>query len=98
MLRFTFYCECIKIIIQNRREVNTLAKETRLNDSAEIYKPRDEKTERQKLKDMSFKDKITYFNDYYVDKMIALEDKYNLLENNTTSTSLYIIKKKELTL
>ena len=47
-----------------------MAKETRLNDSAEIYKPRDEKTERQKLKDMSFKDKITYFNDYYRSKTI----------------------------
>lgn len=47
-----------------------MAKETRLNDSAEIYQPREEKTERQKLKDMSFKDKITYFNDYYRTKTI----------------------------
>jgi hypothetical protein len=37
----------------------------------------------------------TYFNDYYVDKMVALEDKYNLLENGITSNSLYLIKRKE---
>lgn len=40
-------------------------------------------------------DGYTFFNDYYVDKMIALEDKYNLLENISTSNSLYLIKKKE---
>ena len=37
----------------------------------------------------------TYFNDYYVDKMIALEDKYNLLENISTSTSLTVVKDTE---
>ena len=37
----------------------------------------------------------TYFNDYYVDKMVDLEDKYNLLENSVVDSSLYLIKKKE---
>ena len=37
----------------------------------------------------------TYFNDYYVNKMMALEDKYNILENNANSNSLYLIKNKE---
>lgn len=36
----------------------------------------------------------TYFNDYYVDKMIALEDKYNLLENGISHDSLYLVKRK----
>lgn len=37
----------------------------------------------------------TYFNDYYVDKMVDLEDKYNLLENGVSDNSLYLVKKKE---
>lgn len=48
-----------------------MAKQTRLSDSAEIYKPREEKTERQKIKNMTFKEKITYFNDYYRTKTIV---------------------------
>lgn len=37
----------------------------------------------------------TYFNDYYVNKMMDLEDKYNLLENNVTDSSLYLIPKRQ---
>ncbi|MCI8617088.1 MAG: hypothetical protein HFJ60_02375 [Clostridia bacterium] len=40
-------------------------------------------------------DGYTYFNDYYVDKMMDLEDKYNLLENGVSDNSLYLINKKE---
>lgn len=53
---------------------------------------------RQKL--YNFKDYIgsienyTSFNDYYVNKMMDLEDKYYLLENNINSTSTYMITKK----
>lgn len=37
-----------------------------------------------------------YFNDYYVNKMMDLEDKYNLLENGiSNNNSLYLIKKKK---
>ena len=38
----------------------------------------------------------TYFNDYYVNKMIDLEEKYNVLENtaNSISPSMYLVKKK----
>ena len=36
----------------------------------------------------------TYFNDYYVNKMMALEEKYNLLESGITTTSTYLVKKK----
>ena len=41
-------------------------------------------------------DSYTFFNDYYVDKMMDLEDKYNLLENNANAApaSMYLIKKK----
>ena len=43
-------------------------------------------------------DPVTGFvvDDYYVDKMIDLEDKYNLLENNAnlSSASMYLVKKK----
>ncbi len=40
-------------------------KDTVLDDSAEIYKARDKKTEKQKLNEMTFKEKVTYFNNYY---------------------------------
>lgn len=36
----------------------------------------------------------TYFNDYYVNKMIDLEDKYNVLESGINSNSVYLVKKK----
>ncbi len=39
-------------------------------------------------------DGYTFFNDYYVDKMMDLEDLYNLLENNIESSSMYLVKKK----
>ncbi len=54
---------------------------------------------RQKL--YNFKDLIgctegyTFFNDYYVSKMEALEHKYNLLESGQLETSLKVITKKE---
>lgn len=38
----------------------------------------------------------TYFNDYYVSKMMALEEKYNLLENASTDGSLALVTKKQL--
>ena len=53
---------------------------------------------RQKL--YNFKDYLgstegyTYFNDYYVNKMMDLEDKYNLLESGIKDDSLYLIPKK----
>ena len=39
-------------------------------------------------------DEYTFFNDYYVNKMIDLEDKYNFLENNfnITPNSMYLVK------
>ena len=57
---------------------------------------------RQKL--YNFKDYLgstagdTFFNDYYVNKMMALEEKYNYLENtsdeNIVDASMYLTKKK----
>jgi len=57
---------------------------------------------RQKL--YNFKDYLgstagdTFFNDYYVNKMMALEEKYNYLENtsveNVVYDSMYLTKKK----
>ena len=57
---------------------------------------------RQKL--YNFKDYLgstagdTFFNDYYVNKMMALEEKYNYLENtsveNVVDSSMYLTKKK----
>jgi len=44
----------------------TLAKETKLDDSADIYVKREKKTEKQKLSEMSFKEKVDYFKDYYL--------------------------------
>lgn len=40
-------------------------------------------------------DGYTYFNDYYVNKMMDLEEKYNLLENTVVEDSLYLIPKKQ---
>lgn len=49
-----------------------MAKETRLDESAEIYKPRDNRTEKQKLKDMTFQEKLVHINAYYKYKIIAV--------------------------
>lgn len=46
--------------------------DTTLDDSAEIYKQREEKTEKQKLNEMAFKEKIVYFNSYYRLKVIII--------------------------
>lgn len=40
-------------------------KDTVLDDTAEIYKRRAQKSEKQKFSEMSFKEKVTYFNNYY---------------------------------
>ncbi len=42
-----------------------MPKETRLEEDAVIYQPRQKLTEKQKLKDMNFQDKIGYLWDYY---------------------------------
>lgn len=47
-----------------------MAKETKLDDSAGIYVKREKQTERQKMRDMSFKEKVAYFNMYYLKKVI----------------------------
>lgn len=60
-----------------------------------------ESVENYRRKLYNFKDYLgstegyTYFNEYYVNKMVELEDKYNLLENGVNANSLYLIKKKE---
>ena len=64
-----------------------------------IYNLEDVENYRKKL--YNFKNYLgstegyTYFNDYYVNKMVDLEEKYNLLENGINDTSLYLISKKE---
>ena len=47
-------------------------KNTTLDDSASIYQPRQKQTEKQKFSEMTFKEKVTYFNDYYKVKAIVL--------------------------
>lgn len=42
-----------------------MPKETRLDENAVIYQPRQELTEKQKLRDMSFHEKVTYLWEYY---------------------------------
>lgn len=49
-----------------------MAKETRLSDSADIYQPRDNRSDKQKLKDMTFNEKLGYINDYYKYKIITV--------------------------
>lgn len=63
-----------------------------------------EKVENYRRKLYEFKNYLgviegyTYFNNYYVNKMVDLEDKYNLLENginNNSNDNLYLEKKKK---
>ncbi len=55
-----------------------MPKQSRLDDDAFIYQPRKEQTEKEKLREMVFKDKVTYIWEYYkfhiigVAAMIAL--------------------------
>ncbi len=42
-----------------------MPKQTRLNDSAEIYQQREDLSERDKLKGMTFKEKLAYLWEYY---------------------------------
>jgi hypothetical protein len=42
-----------------------------LDDSSEIYQPREIKSEKQKLKEMSFHEKLEYINAYYKYKLLA---------------------------
>jgi hypothetical protein len=42
-----------------------MIKQTRLNDNAEIYQPRIDQSEREKLRDMPFRKKIAYLWEYY---------------------------------
>lgn len=60
-----------------------------------------EEVEKYRRKLYSFKDYLgctegyTFFNDYYVNKMMQLEEKYNKLENGEVATALKVITKKE---
>lgn len=44
---------------------------------------------------IGFMDGYTFFNDYYINKMNALEEKYNFLENGGIITSMKLVTKKE---
>lgn len=46
-------------------------KKTRLGDDADIYKKREELSEKQKWKELDRAGKITYFRDYYLMKLIV---------------------------
>lgn len=60
-----------------------------------------EDVENYRRKLYSFKDYLgamegyTFFNDYYVNKMMQLEEKYNALENGEVELALKVISKKE---
>lgn len=60
-----------------------------------------EEVENYRKKLYSFKDYLgstegyTFFNDYYVNKMEQLEEKYNALENGEVQNAIKIISKKE---
>lgn len=51
---------------------NEQLKETTLEDDAAIYKPRVEKTEKQKLSEMTLKEKFDYLKTYYLAKTIIV--------------------------
>lgn len=53
--------------------INLKGKKTSLKENAEIYQKRqDEESEREKLKKMNGKQKLSYFTTYYLPKLIAL--------------------------
>jgi len=60
-----------------------------------------EEVENYRRKLYSFKDYLgctegyTFFNDYYVNKMMDLEKKYNAIENGEVETAIKVITKKE---
>ena len=60
-----------------------------------------EDVENYRRKLYNFKDYLgcmegyTFFNDYYVNKMMDLEEKYNRIENGEVETALKVITKKE---
>ncbi|SHO54067.1 hypothetical protein [Anaerocolumna xylanovorans] len=45
-------------------------KDSTLDDNAAIYATREEKSEKQKLKEMNFKEKVSYLKDYYLTKTL----------------------------
>lgn len=45
---------------------------TTLDDNADIYRKREATSEKQKLKEMTFKEKLEYLNTYYRNKTIAI--------------------------
>ncbi len=47
-------------------------KDSTLDDNAAIYAPREEKSEKQKLKEMNFKEKVAYLRDYYLVKTLII--------------------------
>lgn len=49
-----------------------MAKETVLGEDAEIYKKREPKKEKEKLKDLPFRKKIGYIKDYYLKAFLAI--------------------------
>lgn len=54
--------------MNNQKKLN----DKNTDDSASIYQRQDIKTEKQKLKEMTFRQKITYFNNYYTLKVIVI--------------------------
>ena len=60
-----------------------------------------EDVENYRRKLYNFKDYLgsmegyTFFNDYYVNKMVQLEEKYNAIENGEIETAIKVISKKE---
>lgn len=51
---------------------NEQFKKSTLDDSAEIYNRRENLTEKEKLKNMTFREKLTYFNNYYKNKVLFI--------------------------
>lgn len=54
-----------------RKEGNILAKKTTLNDDAQLYQPRDTRSEREKFQSMNWKERLQYFSAYYRNQTIA---------------------------
>lgn len=48
-----------------------MTKKSILNDSADLYQKREMQSVKEKFKDLSFKDKIQYFKDYYLKIVLA---------------------------
>jgi len=67
-----FYAILICTLIIIRRNIDMDLKKAKLDDDSFIYAKRDEKSTKEKWQEMNFKEKLRFFRDYYLLKLILI--------------------------